>query len=343
MLRIQSVDCFRFLAIAAVIAIHTVPFGYGKSAGHELDLVLVVNQSARFAVPFFFVISGYFWAAKIKFSADIVALSLKSAHRVGIIFIFWSLIYLAIGAARSFVSGGRTELLNNAVATITNVADEPITWLLQGGKPHLWFLTALLISMLISGILLAKCRLRLLIAMAVFLYVIGLLGGEYRDSPIGLNFDFDFRNGPFFGLICFVSGYLLHQARPKRSWMGYGALLMLVALITHFGELLLLNAVFGTTMWQDYVGSTLFLGLGAAMMALSNHPALHLPGISRVGPFILGTYAVHYFFVDVFRSWHRFSAIPWLDEILYICLVLILSILSVLAMSRYTPMRKLVT
>ena len=78
------------------------------------------------------------------------------------------------------------------------------------------------------------------------------------------------------------------------------------------------------------------------MMALSNHPALCLRSVSRIGPFVLGVYAVHYFFVDVFRSRHGFSPVPWLNEILYLLLVFVLSILSVLAMSRFALTRKLV-
>lgn len=160
---------------------------------------------------------------------------------------------------------------------------------------------------------------------------------------IGIQVDFNFRNGPFFGLICFVSGHLLREVGPNRSWLRYGALLTLVALAGQFTELSFLHSAFGTHMGQDYVGSTLFLGVGIAMMALSNHPVLCMRSLSTIGPFILGVYAVHYFFVDVFRSRHSFSAVPWLDEILYMVLVFALSGLSVLAMSRLKLTRRLVT
>lgn len=132
MVRIQSVDCFRVLAIFAVIAIHTTPFYYGKPAGHELDLVIIINQSARFAVPFFLIISGYFWSEKIQRNPDIPDVSIKSAQRVGVIFVLWSSIYLAIGAARSFVNGGQAGLLNDVAYAISLLVNKPITSLLQG-------------------------------------------------------------------------------------------------------------------------------------------------------------------------------------------------------------------
>jgi surface polysaccharide O-acyltransferase-like enzyme len=320
-----------------------VPFGYGKPVGHELDLVLIINQISRFAVPFFLVISGYFWSTKISSGGSIFDPSLKSAKRIGTIFILWSIIYLAISSARSLVNGGLNALWSDFLYAINSVASSPITSLLQGGKPHLWFLTALLISMLISAVLLAKGRLCFLILLAVSLYVTGLLGGAYSRSPLGINVPFDFRNGPFLGLIFFVSGHLLHLVGPKRSWALLGASLTLVGLAGQFTELNILHDRWGTTMWQDYVGSTLFLGIGVAMMALSNHPLLCLQSISRVGPLVLGIYAVHYFFVDVFRSRHGFTVIPWLNEILYILAVLLLSTISVWALSRFKPTERLVT
>lgn len=95
-------------------------------------------------------------------------------------------------------------------------------------------------------------------------------------------------------------------------------------------------------MWQDYVGSTLFLGIGVAMMALSNHPILQVRHLAAIGPFVLGVYALHYFFVDLFRSRHQFTHITGLDEILYVLIVLVLSILGALTMARFKLTKRLV-
>lgn len=342
MSRIQSVDCFRVFAILAVIAIHTVPFGYGKPVGHQLDLVLILNQMARFAVPFFLIISGYFWSVKTTLTPDILDFSKKSARRVGGLFILWSLIYLAIATARSFTNGGLKSLSNDFLFTIASVMHSPITSLLQGGKPHLWFLTALLISILISAAFIAKGYPRLLFSLAVALYIVGLLGGPYKESPLGINVNFDFRNGPFLGLICFVSGYLLHHLEPKRTWMFFGVTLTILAIAGQFAELTLLHSTWGTTMWQDYVGSTIFLGVGAAMIALSNHPVLHVRNLSAIGPYVLGVYAIHYFFVDLFRNRHGFTNVRWLDEILYVFIVAALSFFGALILSRCKITKRLV-
>lgn len=40
--------------MVAIIVIHTVQYGYGEPIGQKLDTILIANQTARFAVPFFF-------------------------------------------------------------------------------------------------------------------------------------------------------------------------------------------------------------------------------------------------------------------------------------------------
>ena len=65
--RSNSVDTARLFAIAAVIMIHTQPFS-GAAASLRIYSYpyLLVNQLARFAVPMFFVLAGYFWGLKIR-------------------------------------------------------------------------------------------------------------------------------------------------------------------------------------------------------------------------------------------------------------------------------------
>ena len=60
--RIYSIDTMRIIAMVFVVLIHTEPFEgmgrYGNLANFLID------SSARFAVPFFFLTSGYFFAYK---------------------------------------------------------------------------------------------------------------------------------------------------------------------------------------------------------------------------------------------------------------------------------------
>lgn len=51
--RIKSIELFRVISIIAVILIHTTPFSASGPLGERLDLATILNQLARFAVPFF--------------------------------------------------------------------------------------------------------------------------------------------------------------------------------------------------------------------------------------------------------------------------------------------------
>ena len=60
--RLVSLDACRVVAIFAVIVLHTMPF-YGTRllGGFDGYIAAALNQGARFAVPFFFLASGFFF------------------------------------------------------------------------------------------------------------------------------------------------------------------------------------------------------------------------------------------------------------------------------------------
>ena len=79
-----------------------------------------------------------------------------------------------------------------------------------------------------------------------------LLRRDRRQSlpghPAGLHVTFNFRDGPFFSLIFFVTGYFLHK--------------------------------------RDYVAGTYFFGVGVALIALSDSPWLPSPRLAAIGPYV---------------------------------------------------------
>jgi surface polysaccharide O-acyltransferase-like enzyme len=84
--RIESIDAMRVLAMLAVIQIHST--WYSKVNVTSLDLATIADQLARFAVPFFFVISGYLWASRASVTGDYWPRSVVTSRRVLIIFAF---------------------------------------------------------------------------------------------------------------------------------------------------------------------------------------------------------------------------------------------------------------
>lgn len=310
MARIDSVDTIRVIAITAVIAIHIGPFRH-MSAGSlgPFELWLVINQLGRFAVPFFFVVSGFFWGQKIDEGRGIVSTSIAMSRRIITIFIGWSVIYLCVDVSLRVRdvyrdSGSAVSLVDIAKHAywflIVRLSD-PVTILFEGTREHLWFLAALVWCVAISAVLIAKGCTKTLIGLAAFLYVLGLLGKAYAQTPLGIDMPINTRDGPFFGLLLFTTGYLLAKRRTKVNAFQGGLVALLVGIVLHFAEVGYLNHRFGTDLAQDYVVGTYLMGVGAALIALSNRDGLRSAWSSSIGPHVLGIYAIHQLFVQLLK------------------------------------------
>ena len=343
MSRTESVDVLRTLAIVAVIVIHTTPFETESSPiGQGLNLATAINQAARFAVPFFFVVSGYFWANKLKDGAEIIEPTVRMARRIALLFVAWSMIYLLpMNIADSF-SYGAIGPIKVVYWNLANAAANPLETLMQGTKVHLWFLIALLCSLIISAAMIRFGLIRLLVLVAVVLYLTGLAGKAYRDTPIGFHMDFNFRNGPFFSLIFFVTGYFLHRSKPSSQWLLIGGLLFFLGALLHFTELLVLNHMWRTTLDQDYVLGTYFFGTGAALIALSSSRWLHIRRAASIGPLVLGIYTSHFIFVELLKPLDRRYTGNAMWEALYVIAVFLLSYMMATILSSHRLTRRLV-
>ncbi len=337
--RILSVDIFKLLAIIAVISLHTRPFE--TDVPHINDLYgylnLFINQFARFAVPFFFVVSGYFWGAGIKDEYQLIPNTLKLTKKVFTIFMFWCVIYLPLyDAELNFQEPLQLlkDLFWGVHWHIKVLLTHPLHFLMEGSKVHLWFLVGLLFSVSISAVFIYHKWLTGLVLSALALYAIGVLAGAYANTPIGLTIGFNTRNGPFFGTLLFVSGYFMSGFKMTTHWLLYGFIIYCIGSLLQLTEIYILWTKFATTPLQDYVFGTYFVGIGVAMMALSNHKALQSQVLSTIGQMTLGIYAIHYMFVDLLKVIDKNMNSPWW-EVGYVVIVLVLSILSTLALSKF--------
>src|SRR5437773_2583063 len=96
-MRISSIDTIKSIAVLAVIFLHTGPFGDPQYAHSPYRLLaLIINQSARFAVPFFFIASGYFFAKSLQKGIPPSELLLKYCRRLFAVFLLWSIIYAVV-------------------------------------------------------------------------------------------------------------------------------------------------------------------------------------------------------------------------------------------------------
>lgn len=340
--RIESIDAMRVLAMLAVIQIHS-PW-YSKVNVTSLDAATIADQLARFAVPFFFVISGYLWASRCAPTGDYWPRSVATSKRVLIIFCFWSLIY-AIGPSLYVI---RQEGLDSLIANMIKVispfdAIKFITVVLQGTKNHLWFLPALAIAALISGALLARRQELILFVLAFSLFAVGLAGSAYSDAPYGFTSSFNFRNGPFFSLIMFCSGYAIHRYGQGLALLPIGIAIAIGGFVLQLFETTWIHQQWGTPLLHDYIVGTYFFGLGMGMIALSNTRYMRVKALASIGPLILGVYASHYYFVEHVRWLEQVVENPYLRGGTYLAVVFLLALGTSFILARFRGTRQFVT
>lgn len=89
------IDILRIIAILAVILIHTTTKTIAISDFDitHIPFTLFLNQAARFAVPLFFMISGFVLELSYPFHASYVSYLKKRLGRIFIPYVFWSAIY----------------------------------------------------------------------------------------------------------------------------------------------------------------------------------------------------------------------------------------------------------
>ncbi len=344
---IQSVDFFRVLAIVFVIAIHAPPFDSPSTPlGNHLDAGTLIYILARFAVPFFFVMSGYFWAEKIDREKDITKTTLNTISRALVMLLAWSVIYLLPTNLDLWREFGMETPIKGILFNLEKAASAPITTLMQGTKIHLWFLVSLIMSVAISGLLLKLEMKHSLLVLAFAVFLTGLACGSYRNTPFGLstNINFSFRNGPFFSLIFFVTGQLIHGMKKHgAALLTYGIIIAAVGLSLHILEVKYLKDSWSKNMLHDYVFGTYFLGTGVALIALSNAEWLRFKKLASLGPIVPGIYASHYIFIDTLKPLKQIQPGNGLLDFTYIAMVFLMSwgLSKALASNRFT--RRFVT
>lgn len=218
--RNQTLECCRILAAVFVVFLH-VPFPglVGKT----------VNCLARFAVPLFFAISGWFsyGAAPKKLLSRLWRIVLLEAAGIGVTAAGKILLTLSWG-------GSVPECLLGMLPTAEALGQ----WLVWNADPfagHLWYLSAMAAC---YGVLwlytLIFCRER---TKYLPLYILGgcllaahfAMGNFSRFTGISVAY-IVYRNGWFFGLPMFAMGLFLRQYRKKLPEKQGGILLAGLAL-----------------------------------------------------------------------------------------------------------------
>lgn len=332
MSRVRSIDSMKAIAAFAVVAIHCTPCDPLPGLSWQ-----ITNQLARFAVPFFFIMAGYFFTVTHRRGEPLRRLLPRYALRIGGVFLAWSLFYgFLVPVCRGVMP------FSVACHGLLNWIRYPHAFLMLGGFFHLWFLSSLVQGLVILSFFLWIRAPRLAVVCGAALYLFGLVTGSYAPTPMGIHIRFNTLCGPFLSTFFVSVGSLLAITQFKTTTRVALAIL-LAGVAMHLGEGAFLYGRFGVPIaTHSYLFGTIPFGIGAALLALSKPDLGESLNLAAIGRYSLGIYVLHPFLIQFILRQPRLS---WLiRQPAPLCVIAcIITTASVLALARWRRLGWLVS
>lgn len=212
-----AIDVLKFIAAYMIMAIHFMPF---EDINKELNFWFT-QVFCRMAVPFFFVVSGYFAANKLQDGKK----TIQYLKRILLMYLLYTLLYLP------FMLEEYRKLGYSVFEKLTTFLKAFFIW---GSYFHLWYFLALIVAVgLVYGLIhFVKLSDKQILIVTGCLYVIGTLGNAYRNlwreipvvECLFSAYESVFqttRNGIFMGPFLIVLGYLVRKNADKIKYRKY--------------------------------------------------------------------------------------------------------------------------
>lgn len=341
--RNHSIDLIKLVASFFVICIHTkttISIDGFKTGSFSY----IIDNVARFAVPFFFITSGYLLDFTDK--KKILSRLLK----VVLLYIFWSAIFIVIRESNGLSYASFTFSHNEKISFILSIL---YTTFFYGLERHMWFFPAYIVGVVM--VMLIGNNKRVLMGFAILLYCIGLTGQEFRFIyPEHLSFipmqsyDHEWlqrtyltRNGFFLAFPCIAAGHLLKGISTKIMSLSLSVLgpIIISLFALQYMECYLMTMRTGEI--AEYYVSTIFLSGLILLLGIKYHQKKTI--FSNAGKQAGGVYLIHpvfmYIFIIKFKDLTLWQGWPFI----YTPLLFTLSLLSSLALSKLPFLRKVIT
>ena len=288
-----SMELFKIIAAFAVVFSH-VRFP-GRTGA-------IVNSICRFAVPFFFALSGYF-----SFNADEIRIKKRLFHILKIMLIA-SLFYALWGCfTTKWVShGSRLQYLKGRL-DLHHIA----LWLfmeMNPFAPHLWYLSSMAVTYLLYYIYTAFWKEKEISYSYLYLFAGAALLFQlvFGLKAPGVSLDVDYkiyRNSLFFGLPVFSMGLFIREYKDRLLYV-FNLTSKKAFLLILIGTALSPVQWLGIGQAEVPVGS--FLDVFIILLLLAEHPDPFPNNNLRKCILLLGNaslivYIIHPFFHDLFK------------------------------------------
>ncbi|MCK5580780.1 MAG: acyltransferase [Candidatus Omnitrophica bacterium] len=352
--RNSSIDTLRVFAIFYVVLLHTQPFHHSSEyygLGIYKNLYVLID-CIGFAVPFFCMISGYFFGKKLLSGEPVIALTKRYCKRLFQIFVLWSIVYafysplwLKDMCEYGFLRGVYWNFLRMTDVFKGHVAgaiEEPCRYIMMGTSYQLWFLTALIIGLMFLAFFIYVKKEKFIIPGAMSLYIVGILGKRYSVLPL-LGYDIASEDllGPLLITIFVATGWRLSKMKNYSTRLA--VCLVVGGGILRFLELFFLWKFYEVEPSYAYLLSTIPLATGVFMLALQ-YPTVGANSIfPKLGRLTLGVYVLHVLILDAFFVFREpfFSPLAW--DLLFPLVAYGLAILTTLILQKIPVARIFVT
>ena len=225
---------------------------------------------ARFAVPFFLIVSGYFYFDKLtKSGPKAIFVYLK---KIILIYSVWSIPYLLLELVAHF----KEEPIWNILGRFL------VNFLFFGSRYHFWYFPALIYSVIIFTLLYTLFRKKIFpfVFLSIILFVIGCLMSCYMDLgnqiPLiqqlnSLEKSYVIRRIFFTALPFLMLGSVIKAySSVLLTWNRRTSIILLVAFSALFlAEMLVLHFVFGVEEVQCF---SLYILVAMILIVLLQHP-----------------------------------------------------------------------
>jgi surface polysaccharide O-acyltransferase-like enzyme len=331
--RLPSVDAFKLFAAFAVVYIHISGTDFGVGSFGQSPLALALNIFTKLAVPFFFVVSGYFIFRTVQTS--------NATKIVGSVAKLVSLLILSLLLYTLFKLVFQQDIIISPQTVISAILFNVTDFI----GPHLWFLAAL-IYVYTFYYLIVKLRFndKLIAIIAISLFVVGLCIHTY-SALTGFSFPSS-RNFMFFGIPFFTLGYFLAKYSDNISLIATSKLIkfFLVSLFLYIIEYLALSSgsfsSLGTKEYDYYIFLPVLVA--SVFMLLLKFPEwLSTTPVPKLGrDYSLHIYIVHIIVLTVLYEVITNQAIKIDSPVKVLLVAVVCSVISLLLAMIYTSMKQ---
>lgn len=318
----DMLNVMRFISAIMIVIIHTYPL---KNVNIIANFI-VNDIIARFAVPFFFISSGYLFFEKYKIDSNYLY---KYIKRIMYLYFGWSIVYSSWNIYCA---------TKNDLGLIKNIIDIVRDILFRGAYYHLWYLNSLIISLLFIEIFLRKNKIKLLIIISAVLYMIGLFGDSYYGLVCNTPLYYIIRvyniiwgttrNGICFAMPFLMIGILLNKYNLVNKCKEIKVYIIPSFLILSI-EVFLLETITVTRGHNMYI-SLLIVAPIVFISSLNSKIRISIEWSQMFRDMSLAIYCCHYVFIIMFDEiCSRFGIVEnYYFGIVKFMLVLVLSIIS---------------